>query len=173
MTPGGSSADETTDVRLCRQRAADELARKLEQLAAQLATTARPDRVRFGRSGPSFLRPRSPRGFVISRHDLEVLLPDGRVWVEGLPGPDGRPSGRYRDVREAARRGVSSRITAGGAEFAYLGLTLGGYAFGVTNHGSQCRPCAMVTTGQAVTLIDVDEALAAIARKAGGGDRPD
>lgn len=148
--------------------AADDLADKLRQLASALADRATPQRVPFGRARFGFLRPRSPRGFVISRHDLEVLLPDGRVWTDGLPGPDGRRTGRYIDVRDAGGGNRASRMKAGGREFVYLGLTVGGYSFGVTDVDTRPRLCAIVSTGRDITLIDADAAFADIAHKAVG-----
>lgn len=176
MTVGGSSQEASDDARLCLKKAAEELADKLEQLATQLATTTTPHRVPLGRGGIGFLRSRSPRGFVISRHDLEVLLPDGRIWTEGLPRPDGRRSGRYIDVRATSDRGdTASRMTVAGEEFAYLGVSVGGYAFGAVDlsRGSECRLRALVSGGQGVSLVDADEALDAIAHRAVGGKRRD
>jgi hypothetical protein len=95
------------------QSAADELGDRLKYLADQLSTNHHAKRVPFGhgRLGNSF-RPRSPQGYVVDPANLQMLLPDGRLWTFSRSDAQRFPAGRTYDARLHTRQ-HSQVLTAG------------------------------------------------------------
>lgn len=186
-TPRASSRAEASfpasdDSRRSLQAAAAELARRLEELARTLSAAGSPRRVKYG--GGPFKR-RSPAGFIAASGDLQLLLPDGRLWnySKYFTGP----TGRYFDAKTDFGNFIHSRLQFGGASFVFLGANLAGYSFGaVFREGEQSGDApavlgAVASDGESPHLIDAGEAFADLSEKlqvrrrghhAGQGVRP-
>ncbi len=153
------------------QRAADELADRLQELADDLSVRGKTRRVRYGRGrvGHSLKR-QSPEGFVIDPVNLAMLLPDGRLWTYSRSDATRFPAGRCYDPRTDHSQFSGNRTFPDGREFVFLGAVLGGYTFGVAggrgNGGhadSSPSLCAIVGEGRSVRFVSAVEACAAIA----------
>ena len=148
--------------------AADELADRLKELAAQLGSALRPRRVQFGkgRFGGSLKR-RSPEGFVLDTVNLQMLLPDGRLWSYSRSDATRYPAGRYFDIRADHANFARGRSFFGGTGFTFLGAVLGKYTFGLADGDGRDRAagalCAICTEGKSIRYVDVTKALADIA----------
>jgi len=148
--------------------AADELADRLKELATQLGSTLRPRRVQFGkgRFGGSLKR-KSPEGFVLDGVNLQMLLPDGRLWSYSRSDAVRYPAGRYFDVRADHANFARGRSFFGGTGFIFLGAVLGKYTFGLADEDGHDRVagslCAICTEGKSIRYVDVTKALADIA----------
>jgi hypothetical protein len=148
--------------------AAGELADRLRELANRLGSTLRPRRVQFGkgRLGGSLKR-KSPAGFVLDSANLQMLLPDGRLWSYSRSDAIRYPAGRYFDIRADHAKFAGSRSFFGGTGFTFLGAVVGKYTFGLADedgHG-QARGmlCAIYTEGKSIRYVDVTGALDDIA----------
>lgn len=149
--------------------AADELADRLKALAAQLGSTLRPRRVQFGKGRfGGALKRKSPEGFVLDAVNLQMLLPDGRLWSYSRSDAMRYPTGRYFDVRADHANFARGRSFFGGTGFTFLGAVLGKYTFGLADGDGTDREaatlCAICTEGKSIRYVDVTEALADIAR---------
>lgn len=149
------------------QAAADQLAARLRELADTAARHHKPRRVHFGRGWHgSPVRRRSPAGFVVDPVNLEILLPDGRLWSYTLSDSQRFPAGRYYDPRTDYPEYASGRSFPGGTEFTFLGAVIGKYTFGFADGQDSSSPhglCAIVSEGRAVRYEGVDEAMADVA----------
>lgn len=137
------------------EAAADELARRLKDLADTLSKSGRAKKISYGRG---LIKHRSPSGFVINAADRQMLLPDGRLWSY-TSSDAGHPSGVYLDVRADYQKFVNSRITLKGTAFAFLGATLGRYTFGFADG----KLSAIIGEGTSLRVIDGAEAFTALA----------
>lgn len=150
------------------QAAADELADRLKQLADQLAkghhhTKRLP--YGHGRLGNS-LRRRSPEGYVVDPVNLQILLPDGRLWSYSRSDAQRFPSGRTYDARTDHVGFGGGRSFPCGTEFIFLGAVVGKYTFGFADGADESAPhglCALVSEGRAVRYVDAEEAFADLA----------
>lgn len=147
--------------------AADELADRLQELADQMSARHKPRRIHFGRGrlGGSFRR-RSPAGFVVDPVNLEILLPNGRLWSYTRSDSQRFPAGRYYDPRTDYAEYAGGRSFPGGTEFTFLGAVIGKYTFGFADGQDPTSPhglCAIVSEGRAVRYVGIDEAIADIA----------
>ena len=81
-------------------------------------STLRPRRVQFGkgRLGGSLKR-KSPEGFVLDSANLQMLLPDGRLWSYSRSDAIRYPAGRYFDVRADHASFARGRSFFGGTGF--------------------------------------------------------
>ncbi len=152
------------------KRAAAELARRLEQLADTLAARQKPQRVRYGRGriGNTFKR-LSPEGFVLDPVNLQMLLPDGRLWTYSRSDATRFPTGRHYDARSDYTQFAGNRTFPGGREFVFLGAVLGKYTFGLAAGDGQHGPaqlCAIYGEGRSVRYVSADEAFAMVAESA-------
>lgn len=152
------------------QRAAEELSSRLKTLAQNLAVRRKPERVRYGRGriGNAFKR-LSPEGFVLDPVNLQMLLPDGRLWTYSRSDSTRFPTGRFYDAGTDYTQFAGNRTFPGGREFVFLGAVLGRYTFGLTVNDGRHRPtqlCAIYGEGRAVRYVTADEAFAAIAESA-------
>ncbi len=148
--------------------AAEDLADRLKELACQLGERVPPQRVQFGRGrlgGP--LKRRSPKGFVLDAVNLQILLPDGRLWSYSRSDATRYPGGRYFDVRTDHVTFARGRSFFGGTGFTFLGAVLGKYTFGLADedtHEPRGRGlCAICTEGQSIRYVEVTTALDDIA----------
>lgn len=167
LTPGRPGAE--ADARApAVAAAAEELADRLKELATRLGSTLRPRRVQFGkgRLGGSLKR-KSPEGFVLDSTNLQMLLPDGRLWSYSRSDTIRYPAGRYFDVRSDHASFARGRSFFGGTGFTFLGAVVGKYTFGLADHGSHDRAsgtlCAICTEGKSIRYVDVTEALSDVA----------
>jgi hypothetical protein len=148
--------------------AAAELADRLKELAGRLGSALRPRRVQFGkgRFGGSLKR-RSPEGFVLDAVNLQMLLPDGRLWSYSRSDAIRYPAGRYFDIRADHTNFARGRSFFGGRGFTFLGAVLGKYTFGLADGDGRDRAagalCAICTEGKSIRYTDVTKALADIA----------
>lgn len=157
----GQVADEADTRAQAVATAADELADRLKELATELGSSLRPRRVQFGkgRLGGSLKR-RSPEGFVLDAVNLQMLLPDGRLWSYSRSDAVRHPAGRFFDVRADHGSFARGRSFFGGTGFTFLGAVLGKYTFGLADDGALCAIC---TEGTSIRYVDVTKALADIA----------
>ena len=173
QAPGKSSADpadagEADAHAQAIEAAAEELAAGLKTLADRLATHITPQRVRYGpgRLGNA-LRRRSPEGFVIDTANLQVLLPDGRLWSYSRSDAERYPAGRYFDVRTDYRRFAGGHSHFGGTGFTFLGAVLGTYTFGLADRDGRAEGteglCALCGEGRSIHYVDTATAFADIA----------
>lgn len=149
---------------------ADELADRLKQLADEVGSRQKARRVQFGPGRlRGSLRRRSPAGFVVDPVNLEILLPDGRLWTYARSDSQRFPAGRYYDPRTdytAYARGISY---PGGIAFTFLGAVIGKYTFGFADGHDSSSPhglCAIVSEGRAVRYVGIDDAMSDIAATA-------
>lgn len=148
------------------QAAADELAERLQALAERLATAVAPQRYPFGPGLlGSALRRRSPAGFRTGARNLQLVLPDGRLWSYSLSDARRFPGGRFYDARTDFSR-YSARTFTAGAAFTFLGVVLGKHTFGfveqdVSSSSSGLR--SLVTEDGPVHFIDPDDAFTDLA----------
>ncbi|MBU3749995.1 MAG: hypothetical protein FGM52_06000 [Mycobacterium sp.] len=150
------------------QAAADELGELLKQLADRLATRHTPEGVRYGpgRLGKSFRR-RSPEGFALDPVNLQLLLPDGRLWSYSRSDSQRFPDGRCFDARADHTGFGGGRSYPLGTEFIFLGAVIGKYTFGYADGAAESSPsglCALVSEGRAVRYMDAERALADLAQ---------
>ena len=158
------------------QSAAAELADRLEKLADTLALQQKPSRVRYGRGrvGRSLKR-HSPEGFILDPVNLQMLLPDGRLWAYSRSDSTRFPAGRCYDARTDYVQFAGSRTSPGGREFFFLGAVLGKYTFGFAlsegnrHHAGSPGLCAIYGEGRSIRYVAADEAFAAIAESAPAG----
>jgi hypothetical protein len=147
------------------RRAAAELAVRLKKLAGTLTKRQAPTRVRYGRGrlGNS-LRRQSPEGFVLDPN-LQMLLPDGRLWTYSHSDSSRFPAGRYYDAASDYIKYAGTRTFPGGREFVFLGAVLGKFTFGFGGATQAQSPglCAIYGSGRAVRYAAADEAFATIA----------
>lgn len=139
--------------------AAEELARRLKELADTLAKSGRPKKISYGRG---LIKHRSPSGFVADAAERQMLLRDGRLWSY-TSSDVGHPSGRIVDVKADYRNFVHSRITLKGTTFAFLGATLGRYTFGFADG----KLSAIVGEGASLRVVDGAQAFTALAEQLG------
>ena len=150
---------------LPRERAADELAVRLKDLAAELAAAGlRTQRVPYGRG---VVRARSPRGFLLNAQLTQVLLPDGRLWYFHSRLD---PQGIYYDARADHTRSDHGSIPLGDMRFSFLGAVVRPYHFGYRyreyDESSEYELGAIVgQVGTSSRYVGVSEAMAAIVRK--------
>lgn len=149
--------------------AAEDLARCLESLARHIGTRVTPKRVRYGhgRIG-NFARRRSPSGFVVDSVNLQMLLPDGRLWSYSHGEHLRFPAGRFYDARADHPAYAAGRIYPGGVEFIFLGALIGKYSFGYMADGAQNGLCALVSEGFSVSYVDAARAFGDLAHSLGG-----
>lgn len=152
------------------QHAAKDLNARLKKLADTLAARQKPERVRYGRGriGNTFKR-LSPEGYVLDPVNLQILLPDGRLWTYSRSDATRFPTGRYYDAGSDYPQFAGNRTFPGGREFVFLGAVLGKYTFGLAVNDGQCGPaqlCAICGDGRAVRYVTADEAFAVIAESA-------
>ena len=153
--------------------AAVELADRLKELADALSAREKPRRVRYGRArmAHSFKR-HSPEGFVLDPLNVEMLLPDGRLWTYSRSDSTRFPAGRYYDARSDYVEFARNRTFPEGREFVFLGAVLGRYTFGCAGYhgsGEQMQSpvlCAIYGEGRSVRYVTADEAFVAIAESA-------
>lgn len=153
--------------------AAAELADRLKKHAGTLALRQKTTRVRFGhgRLGRSFKR-QSPEGFILDAANLQMLLPDGRLWAYSRSDSNRFPAGRFYDALTDYTQFSGSRTFPGGREFVFLGAVLGGYTFGFSVHGGRRHHAdspglwAICGEGRSIRYATADEAFAAIAESA-------
>lgn len=148
--------------------AAAELADRLKELATRLGSTLRPRRVQFGKGRlGGALKRRSPEGFVLDSANLQMLLPDGRLWSYSRSDAIRYPAGRYFDVRADHANFARGRSFFGGTGFAFLGAVIGKYTFGLADHDGLDQAsgtlCAICTEGKSIRYVDVTKALDDIA----------
>jgi hypothetical protein len=152
------------------QRAAEDLNVRLKNLAGTLSGRQRPERVRYGRGriGNAFKR-LSPEGFVLDPVNLQMLLPDGRLWTYSRSDSTRFPMGRSYDASIDYTQFAGNRTFPGGREFVFLGAVLGKYTFGLAAgdhaHGP-AQLCAICGEGRSVRYVTADEAFAAITESA-------
>ena len=149
------------------QAAADELADLLKHLSDQLAIRHTPERVRYGqgRLGKSFRR-RSPEGFILDPVNLQMLLPDGRLWSYSRSDSQRFPDGRCFDARSDHTGFGGGRSYPRGTEFIFLGAVIGKYTFGFADGAAESSPsglCALVSEGREVSYVDAEHAFADLA----------
>lgn len=155
--------EDTATVAEAAAAAADDLADRLEALARQLATEVKPSRVRYG-SGHlgGALKRRSPAGFVLDTVNLQMLLPDGRLWSYNRSDSARYPTGRYFDVRADHANFARGRSFFGGQAFIFLGAVVGSYTFGLADPAGDCPSpgalCAISGEGRSLRYVDPDEA---------------
>lgn len=152
------------------QRAADDLAERLQALATGLALSRKPARIRYGdgRIG-DFLKRRSPKGFLLDAASRQMLLPDGRLWSYSRGDANRFPAGRFYDARADYAEFARSRIFPGGREFIFLGAVLGKYTFGFARPAGADEfggLCAICGEGRSVRYVPAAEAFAAFAESA-------
>jgi len=167
-TAGDAVADQSGSRAEVIAVAAGELADRLKELAAQLGSALRPRRVQFGKgSFGGLLKRRSPKGFVLDAVNLQMLLPDGRLWNYSRSDAVRYPAGRYFDVRAEHANFARGRSFFGGTGFTFLGAVLGKYTFGLADGDGHDRAvgalCAICTEGKSIRYVDVAEALEDIA----------
>lgn len=148
--------------------AADELAERLKELATQLGSAVRPRRVQFGKGRfAGSLKRKSPEGFVLDAVNLQMLLPDGRLWSYSRSDAVRYPAGRYFDIRADHTNFARGRSFFGGTGFIFLGAVLGKYTFGLADQAGPAAEagalCAICTEGKSIRYVDVTKALADIA----------
>lgn len=148
-----------------RQSAADELAHRLKDLADDLGTTLRLQRIDYSLGGfRNIFKSRSPAGYVVA--PLCLLLPDGRLWTYSRADADRFPCGRSYDARHDHAVYASARTFFGGIEFRFLGAVLGKYSFGIAeldrSRGS-AGLCALVSEGTSAYYLKPDEAFEKLA----------
>jgi hypothetical protein len=149
------------------QSAADELADRLTYLADQLGTSHHAKRVPFGhgRLGNSFRR-RSPQGYVVDPANLQMVLPDGRLWSYSRSDAQRFPTGRTYDARTDHLGFGGGRSFPCGTEFTFLGAVIGKYTFGFADGRDESSPrglSAIISEGRAVRYVDAEEAFADLA----------
>ncbi len=153
--------------------AAEELADLLKELAAQCGSRLRPKQVRFGSRLGRWLKRRSPKGFVLDSSNLQMLLPDGRLWSYNCSDAMRYRAGRYFDVRTDYANFARSSSFFGGTRFTFLGVVLGSYTFGLADqygrHSGPARLSAICTEGKSIRYMDAAEALTAIANQLNQG----
>jgi hypothetical protein len=164
------------------QAAAYELAERLRQLADRLGASHDATRVHFGQARlGNALRRRSPQGFVLDPVNLQILLPDGRLWSYSRSDAQRFPAGRLYDASTDYVGFAGGRSSPCGTEFTFLGAVVGKYTFGFVDGADESAPnglCAIVSEGRAVRYVDADEAFADLghvlhtrtARHAGAAD---
>lgn len=142
-----------------RDSAAEDLAGRLKGLADFLGASLVPRQVRYGHSrlGKRF-RTRSPHGFITDSANLQLLLPDGRLWSYGRGDAYRFPNGRFYDPRVDHVDYASARTFPGGTEFSFLGAVIGKYSFGVANVYGEPGLCALASDGASVRYVHPDEA---------------
>lgn len=154
------------------ESAAAALANRLKELADTLATREKPTRVRYGRGRiGNTLKRQSPEGFLIDPVNLQILLPDGRLWTYSRSDSTRFPTGRYYDAGSDFAQFAGNRTYPGGREFVFLGAVLGKYTFGFAA-GHQSEPpglYAIYGAGRSVHYVRADQAFAAIAESAPAG----
>jgi hypothetical protein len=158
------------------QAAADELADHLKHLADQLGSTSEPTRIPYGpgRLGNS-LRRRSPEGFVVDPVNLQMVLPDGRLWSYSRSDAHRFPVGRIYDARTDHVGFVGGRSFPGGTEFNFLGAVIGKYTFGFANGDAASSPnglYAIVSEGREVRHVRAEDAFADLAHTLSAATRP-
>jgi hypothetical protein len=136
----------------------------LKYLADQLSTNHHAKRVPFGlgRLGNS-LRRRSPKGYVIDPANLQMLLPDGRLWTYSRSDAQRFPAGRTYDARTDHMAFGGGRSFPCGTEFIFMGAVIGKYTFGFADGSDESSPrglCTIVSEGRAVRYVDAEEAFA-------------
>lgn len=113
------------------------------------------------------LKRRSPEGFVLDSANLQMLLPDGRLWSYSRSDAIRYPAGRYFDVRADHANFARGRSFFGGTGFAFLGAVIGKYTFGLGDHDGLDQAsgtlCAICTEGKSIRYVDVTKALDDIA----------
>ena len=150
---------------LTREHAAQELAARLKDLAAELAAAGlRTKRVPYG---PGVIKARSPRGFVLDPLFPQLLLPDGSLWYFHSRLD---PQGIYYDAPADHGRSDHGSIPLGDMRFSFLGAVIRPYHFGYryreddgTSDGGLGAIVGQVGSPQ--RYVSVTEAMAAIARK--------
>lgn len=155
--------EDTATVAEAAAAAADDLADRLEALARQLASEVNPSRVRYGRGHlGGVLKRRSPAGFVIDAGNVQMLLPDGRLWSYSDRDAARYPAGRYFDVRADHANFSRGRSFFGGQGFIFLGAVVGSYTFGLVDPAGGCpHPGALSAIsgeGGSLRYVDPDEA---------------
>ena len=155
------------------EQAAQELAVRLQALADSLAAHVQPRRVPYGpgRIGQAFRR-QSPKGYILERSSLKMLLPDGRLWrysrAESSRFPDGRTFDAGVDYQEFG----GGRSSPGGREFVFLGAVVNNYSFGwaaPSEADGETSPgglWALYGEGKDVRWVPADEAFTAITEAA-------
>lgn len=159
-------------VELCEEsfEAPEELSSLLRGLADQVDSALPLRRIRYGPAAVKLLKRQSPEGFLIdsSHGDLQMLLPDGRLWAYRRQD-FAHPQGLFYDARVDYVNFVHSRMTVEGVQFAYLGATIGKYSFGAVCHD---RPhlsprsgslCALNSSAGGSRLVEPNVAAAEIA----------
>lgn len=151
------------------QRAADDLAGRLQELAVELARWREPKHIHYGggRVGELFKR-RSPKGFLLDPASRQMLLPDGRLWSYSRGDANRFPTGRFYDARTDYAEFARSRIFPGGREFVFLGAVLGKFTFGFARpvgYGPDelSGLCAICGEGRSVRYVTAADAFAALA----------
>ncbi|WP_313676082.1 hypothetical protein [Mycolicibacterium sp.] len=163
----GDHAIEPNEARLAAaQAAAEDLADRIQVLAERLASEAAANRYSYGpgRLGNA-LRRRSPAGFHTGARNLQLLLPDGRLWSYRRSDAQRFPDGRLYDARNDYAEYLARTYTAGTA-FTFLGAVLPKHTFGFVDpdvSGSSSGLCSLVTQDGPVHFMDPDEAFTDLA----------
>lgn len=141
--------------------AAEELARRLKDLADTTSAKRRAKRIHYGhRRVGHALKRRSPAGFLLDQNNLQMLLPDGRLWSYNRSDAQRFPGGRYYDVRTDHDAYAAGRSYPGGTEFTFLGAVIGKYTFGYAAGDGSLGPhglCAIVSEGGSVHYVEPDQ----------------
>jgi hypothetical protein len=154
-----------------RQAAADELAVRLKNLAAELdARGIRPKRVPYGKGGAAgLIKRRSPKGYVLDPVAPQLLLPDGRLWHYHSRRTE---DGIYYDASVDHARSDHGSIPLGDGRFSFLGAVVHKYNFGYRHDGnadgsSDELPELGAISGQGglPQFVDAETALKEIAAK--------
>lgn len=164
---GRHSLGDLQDRQEAIRSAANELAERLKNLADQLSTSHHAKRVQFGRGRlPHSLRRRSPEGYVLDAVNLQMLLPDGRLWSYSRSDAQRFPTGRTYDAGTDYVSFGGGRSFPCGTEFIFLGAVLDKYTFGFADGRDESSPrglCALVSEGRTVRYVGADEAFADLA----------
>lgn len=115
---------------------------------------------------------------MIDPANLQILLPDGRLWSYSRSDSARYPNGRYFDVRTDHGTFAGGRSFFGGRGFTFLGAVLGKYTFGMAEPaGDEEGPgvlCALCGDGGSIHYVDAAAAFTDIAESiAAGGTHPD
>ena len=167
MSDNNSRVEQAADKQAEVDRAAADLAIWLQKLADQLALTLTPQQVQYGqgRLGKAMKR-RSPEGFVLDPGNLQMLLPDGRLWKYSRSDSQRFPTGRFYDARLNHPEYAGGRTSPGGTEFCFLGAVIGRYTFGYAERDTGSAPgglWAIANEAGSVRFVPPDEAFAEIA----------
>ena len=99
--------------------------------------------------------------------NLQMLLPDGRLWSYSRSDAVRYPAGRYFDVRADHANFARGRSFFGGTGFTFLGAVVGKYTFGLADEDGPDHASgtlrAICTEAKSIRYIDVTRALDDIA----------